>query len=525
MGAAKRAPRRRVTGAIVAAALAGGVAVGVVAASREPSIEAQRCAAGEAPTVAEAVVPGTGVLRVAAPVTPITFSRASRGRAVTFETEAGDVALTVPVSLGAPRVDGTHVVYPLLAATGQPVDGPVLTVEVHADGSGVTPAIELRDREAYEQVRAAAGADGLGFEAFSWRSLAFDSVVGGASGLLGAGLGKAAAKFAAPAARRLGSSLSSAVKSVSAKTSSAAAPAARSAAKAGSAAKAKPSGSSPRVPEGAACRLSFSGDTRVLLASGASVRIDELKVGDEVMAADPQAGEKRGEQVEAVHEHQDALIVLVIDGAQLRTTEDHPFWSVSDQRYERADHLSPGELVLTSDGRTATVDAVVDDEPLLAPAYTLTVSDLHTYFVLTSTPTTTDPARGPPASSTAILVHNCDVAANTVARLEPSVGQKVFRVYGGDSKAGGASWSPVDPRSVGNYRDAAGLPSGGASGATNTGQFVIEGTLNDPAAVVLQRSALPLDGMKVGVPEYIVPNWLENGSITINRVSGVNPGF
>ncbi len=220
MGAAKRAPRRRVTGAIVAAALAGGVAVGVVAASREPSIEAQRCAAGEAPTVAEAVAaahgcdddvvvtgaldpwtalvatprgtlrqevtagavrtdvngawepvdprvvvaPGTGVLRVAAPVTPISFSRASRGRAVTFETEAGDVALTVPVSLGAPRVDGTHVVYPLLAATGQPVDGAVLTVEVHADGSGVTPAIELRDREAYEQVRAAAGADGLGFE-------------------------------------------------------------------------------------------------------------------------------------------------------------------------------------------------------------------------------------------------------------------------------------------------------------------------------------------------------------------------
>ncbi|WP_157732596.1 polymorphic toxin-type HINT domain-containing protein [Cellulomonas sp. PSBB021] len=535
------------------------------------------------------VAPGTGVLRVAAPVTPITFSRASRGRAVTFETEAGDVALTVPVSLGAPRVDGTHVVYPLLAATGQPVDGAVLTVEVHADGSGVTPAIELRDREAYEQVRAAAGADGLGFEvvaedglsvhpadvgftvvdgtgatvlaggaAYQWDSAgagepgaleysglaladgtarptsddeghegavlspapgdsraelhatatergtaflaadqamledasttwpvvidppisgivrndwtvlrssfpplhrtsasegvgrcrpaddasctgdfssrmfwrftsmsvlkelkdddvvaAFDSVVGGASGLLGAGLGKAAAKFAAPAARRLGSSLSSAVKSVSAKTSSAAAPAARGAAKAGSAAKAKPSGSSPRVPEGAACRLSFSGDTRVLLASGASVRIDELKVGDEVMAADPQAGKQRGEQVEAVHEHQDALIVLVIDGAQLRTTEDHPFWSVSDQRYERADHLSPGELVLTSDGRTATVDAVVDDEPLLAPAYTLTVSDLHTYFVLASTPTTTDPARGPPASSTPILVHNCDVAANT----------------------------------------------------------------------------------------------------------------
>lgn len=57
-------------------------------------------------------------------------------------------------------------------------------------------------------------------------------------------------------------------------------------------------------------------------------------------------------------------------------------------------------------------------------------------------------------------------------------------------------------------------PAGGA----------VEGTLNDPAAVVLQRSA-PLDGTKGGLPEYIIPNWMENGSITITRVSGANPEF
>jgi hypothetical protein len=78
---------------------------------------------------------------------------------------------------------------------------------------------------------------------------------------------------------------------------------------------------------------------------------------------------------------------------------------------------------------------------------------------------------------------------------------------------------------VGDFRDAAGLPSGGASGATNSGRFVIEGTLDDPSAVVAQRSALPLDGMKGGLPEYIIPNWLENGSITIRGVYGVNPEF
>ena len=107
----------------------------------------------------------------------------------------------------------------------------------------------------------------------------------------------------------------------------------------------------------------------------------------------------------------------------------------------------------------------------------------------------------------------------------PPVGHKVFRVYGGDSKAGGASWSPVDPRSVANYRDAAGLPSGGASGASNTGRFAIEGELVDPSMVVLRRLALPLDGMTGGLPEYIVPNWMTNGAIRVTRVSGINPEF
>lgn len=40
------------------------------------------------------------------------------------------------------------------------------------------------------------------------------------------------------------------------------------------------------------------------------------------------------------------------------------------------------------------------------------------------------------------------VAAEVAARTEPSVGQPIYRVYGGDSPAGGASWTPVNPRVV-----------------------------------------------------------------------------
>jgi RHS repeat-associated protein len=114
--------------------------------------------------------------------------------------------------------------------------------------------------------------------------------------------------------------------------------------------------------------------------------------------------------------------------------------------------------------------------------------------------------------------------AGAAAKM-PVAGQKVYRVYGGDAKPGGASWSPVDPRTVSNFRNAAGLPSGGASGANNSGRFVIEGTLQDPSAVVKVRSALPLDGNAGGVAEYVIPNPIRSGAVTVDRVSGVNPEF
>jgi hypothetical protein len=56
---------------------------------------------------------------------------------------------------------------------------------------------------------------------------------------------------------------------------------------------------------------------------------------------------------------------------------------------------------------------------------------------------------------------------------------------------------------VDNFRDAAGLPSGGASGATNTADFLIKGKAN-ASDIIKSRSALPLDGNKGGLPELII---------------------
>jgi hypothetical protein len=109
----------------------------------------------------------------------------------------------------------------------------------------------------------------------------------------------------------------------------------------------------------------------------------------------------------------------------------------------------------------------------------------------------------------------------------PTTGQTIYRVYGDDALRGGASWSPVDPGSVSNYRDAAGLPSSGveSGGALISGRFVVEGTLTQPSSVVVVRSALPLDGHPGGIGEYIISNGIGSGVIRVDGVSGVNPEF
>ena len=93
-------------------------------------------------------------------------------------------------------------------------------------------------------------------------------------------------------------------------------------------------------------------------------------------------------------------------------------------------------------------------------------------------------------------------AAKMFTKLSDDV-VEVFRAFGGDARAKGYSWTPTDPITLSNFRDAAGLPSGGASEATNTAEFLIRGEVKK-ADIIQMRSALPLDGNRGGLPEYII---------------------
>ena len=129
------------------------------------------------------------------------------------------------------------------------------------------------------------------------------------------------------------------------------------------------------------CACSFVGATTVLVAHGTRRAIEEVRVGDKVIATDPETGEQEDKVVEHVVVQGDTDMDLVVDGEVITTTEDHPFWSVTEQRFERADQLAVGEEVLGADGRVITVSGLKVGTEHRAQAYDLEIEGIHTYHV------------------------------------------------------------------------------------------------------------------------------------------------
>jgi len=228
---------------------------------------------------------------------------------------------------------------------------------------------------------------------FSWTSLATDTAIGGATGALtGAipGVGQAIARSA------VGQSVASS--SVGTATRAAATTVTRAAS---------------RVPGlnrlTAARACSFAGATPVLMANGQLKAIEDVVVGDLVIATDPETGQSGPRAVEEVFVHDDTLIDLVAGGEVLATTEDHPFWSITDHRFIRADALKAGDHLLSAHGDPITITALDTHPSEPVAAYNLAINDIHTYHV----------------GSTGVLVHNrCglyDEYGRTLANNTPAI--------------------------------------------------------------------------------------------------------
>ncbi|MFG1948717.1 RHS repeat-associated core domain-containing protein [Nonomuraea sp. NPDC048826] len=136
-----------------------------------------------------------------------------------------------------------------------------------------------------------------------------------------------------------------------------------------------------KVEESESC--SFTGDTLVVMGDGSAEPIAEVEEGDEVLATDPETGETGPRPVKAVSVHDDTVFDLVTrDGAKVTTTEDHPFYSVTDGRWKRADELDGDDVLRApTGGGSVRVGGLLLRAPRVASAHNLTVEGLHTYYV------------------------------------------------------------------------------------------------------------------------------------------------
>ncbi|MFE7506926.1 RHS repeat-associated core domain-containing protein [Promicromonospora sp. NPDC057488] len=262
-------------------------------------------------------------------------------------------------------------------------------------------------------------------EPFSWKSFLGETALGAASGAIGGGaLGAIAGRIAPTATAAASNAIRSVTSAATQRATQMAAAVSRSRATAAAAAARQRitsavSSLKQRIT-GAGC--SFAGSTGVLMADGTVKAIDQVELGDEVLATDPETGEKEAKRVEATHGHDDVVLTLVLttsagERREIRTTEDHPFWSQTEREFQRADELDPGELVLTADGGTMEVHAVLTEEVAFEPAWNLTVQGLHTYSVVAAgADIGAGSTRGPPVAD-AVLVHNCSLLLNRANAL------------------------------------------------------------------------------------------------------------
>ncbi|MFI5793433.1 polymorphic toxin-type HINT domain-containing protein [Streptomyces sp. NPDC051677] len=157
--------------------------------------------------------------------------------------------------------------------------------------------------------------------------------------------------------------------------------------------------------EGASCPTpnSFTPDTKVLMADGSTKAIKDVKAGDKVLATDPETGETTAQTVtaEILGKGVKHLVKVTIDTdgkkgsktAEVTATDKHPFWVPELGDWIDATDLKSGEWLRTSAGTLVQITAVKRWTALDATVHNLTVSMVHTYYVL--------------AGTTPVLVHNC----------------------------------------------------------------------------------------------------------------------
>jgi hypothetical protein len=152
-------------------------------------------------------------------------------------------------------------------------------------------------------------------------------------------------------------------------------------------------------------KSSFTPGTRVLMADGRTKAIEDIRIGDQVMATDPESGRTEAKRVQLTigSRGQKNLVDVTVTGADGQSTgtvvatDNHPFWVAGDENaWLDAGQLEPGDALRTDAGTSAQVSATKAWATPEQRVHNLTVADFHTYYVV--------------AGETSVLVHNASCA-------------------------------------------------------------------------------------------------------------------
>ncbi|WP_242823108.1 polymorphic toxin-type HINT domain-containing protein [Ruminococcus flavefaciens] len=145
----------------------------------------------------------------------------------------------------------------------------------------------------------------------------------------------------------------------------------------------------------------FVAGTMIATASGL-VAIENIRVGDRVMATDPETGITAEKSVlETYIREATKLIHIVVNGDEIITTETHPFF-VKGRGFVDAEELIEGDELQDINGKVAVIEHIEIEETEPTKVYNFQVEDFHTYHV----------------GENGILVHNANNYDQAVLQLD-----------------------------------------------------------------------------------------------------------
>lgn len=182
---------------------------------------------------------------------------------------------------------------------------------------------------------------------------------------------------------------------------------------------------------------SFVPGTKVLLGGSRNRNIEDLRVGDLVLATDPVTNRTMRKPVTATVTSVGAKVLVDVtvdvdgdDGqrtATLTATHNHPFWVPKTGSWVQAEGLKVGQSLRTPTGHVVEIKKIWT-RPAESRVHNLTVAGIPTYYVV--------------AGKTPVLVHNCGPGRQLID------GEAQYHIISGNRTGGGHKWPGQNGKSV-----------------------------------------------------------------------------